>query len=95
MQLIKHPRFQQEYKQWYDKINRISKEETKSELTKLLTQLVNEVKKIDSHHSEMLGRTGLDMTLNETRQNITDLRRKIHKKLEECEAAGIIEKQCS
>lgn len=95
MQLIKHPRFQQEYKQWFEKINRISQEETKNDLTKLLTQLVNEVKKIDSHHSEMLGRTGLDMTINETRQNITDLRRKIHKKLQECEAAGFIEKQYS
>lgn len=95
MQLIKHPRFQQEYKQWSDKINQISEEKTKLELTRLLTQLVNEVRKIDSHHNEMLGRTSLDMTINETRKNISDLRKKIHKKLQECDEAGFIEKQCS
>ena len=95
MQLIKHPRFQQEYKQWTEKINLVKEQDVKIELNRLLSQLVGEVKRIDSHHSELAGRTGLDMTINETRQNITDLRRKISKKIQECEAAGLIEKQYS
>ncbi len=95
MQLIKHPRFLEEYKNWYDKISRVTDENAKTELTRLLQQLVNEVKRIDSHHNDLLIKTSVDHSIKESRESLISLRRKISNKITECETAGLIEKQYS
>ncbi len=92
---MKHPRFQQEYKEWNEKISCITDEAKKTELTRHLQNLVGEVRRMDSYHNQLSVNTGMSASVTESRQAISDIRKKIHKQLAELEAAGLIEKQCS
>ncbi len=95
MQLIKHPRFLEEYKNWSTKISSIKDETKKAELSRALQNLVNEVRKLDSYHNEFSMIAGMSASVHESRQNISDIRKKISKQIKDLEAAGLIETQCS
>ncbi len=95
MQLIKHPRFLEEYKTWSAKISSIKDDTKRAELSRSLQNLVSEVKKLDSYHNEFAVTVGMSASVNESRQNISDIRKKISKQIKELEAAGLIETQCS
>ncbi len=92
MQLIKHPRFLDEYKKWNEKISKIKEEDKKAEMIRLMHQLVAEVKKLDTQHDELLIKPSLNSSVDETRQTLTSIRRKIHSTLQTYESIGIIEK---
>lgn len=93
MQLLKHPRFLDEYKRWNEKISRIIDEDKKSEMIKLMQQLVSEVQKLDTQHDELLIKPSLNSSVGETRQSVTTIRRKIHSNLQNLENMGLIEKE--
>jgi uncharacterized protein YdcH (DUF465 family) len=90
MELMKSTRFLEEYNSWNDKISAINDTVKKQEMQTLLKQLVNEIKKIDQFQMN-INRQLVDSTVTESRQNITELRKKINSKLTELQAAGFID----
>ena len=89
MELIKSARFLEEYNSWNDKISAINDTVKKQEMQTILRQLVNEIKKIDQFQINI--NQGLIADSNsDSRQNITELRKKINLKLTELQAAGFI-----
>ena len=89
MELMKSARFLEEYNSWNDKISAINDTVKKQEMQTILRQLVNEIKKIDQFQMN-INRQLVGSTVTESRQNITDLRKKINSKLTELQAAGFI-----
>ena len=89
MELMKSTRFLEEYNSWNDKISAINDTIKKQEMQILLKQLVNEIKKIDRLQTNI--NQGLIADSHaDSRQNITELRKKINSKLTELHAAGFI-----
>ena len=89
MELMKSTRFLEEYNSWNDKISTINDTVKKQEMQTILRQLVNEIKKIDQFQINI--NQGLIADSNsDSRQNITELRKKINLKLTELQAAGFI-----
>jgi hypothetical protein len=90
MELIRSNRFLEEYKLWNDKISTINDTVKKQEMQTILHQLVNEIKKIDQLQTHM-NRQLVGSTVTESRQHITELRKKINTRLNELQAAGFID----
>jgi hypothetical protein len=90
MELIRSNRFLEEYNLWNDKISTINDTIKKQEMQTMLKQLVNEIKKIDQLQTNM-NRQFVNSAVTESRQHITELRKKISLKLKELQAAGFID----
>ena len=90
MELIKSTRFLKEYNSWNDKISTINDKVKKQEMQTMLKQLVNEIKKIDQFQINISQGIIAD-SIADSRQNITELRKKINLKLTELQAAGFID----
>lgn len=89
--LIDNPRFQKEYKEFSEKISRITEESAKVEMNKLLQNLVNEVKNIDRKHQDLVmgGRLTAD-TMGDYRNSLISIRQQIAKKIQSYEKSGLI-----
>jgi hypothetical protein len=90
MQLIKNPRFIEEYNYFNNKINQINDSKIKSECVQLLNQLINEVKAIDRQHEDLVLATKLPSAIDDHKNNLISLRRKINQKIQDCESANLI-----
>lgn len=88
--LLKSEKFITEYKQWYDRAVKVENEEAKKSLILLLQNLVEEVKTIDSKHQDLFTTHRIPTNVDENKQKIIDIRKKIEKKLAECERLGLI-----
>ena len=84
-----NPKFQKEYKEFRDAIDKISDQKIKLELEKLLKNLIFEVRMLDSKHEEMAFGNKLSDT-GDYRQNLFDLRRQLNLKITECRKAKLI-----
>lgn len=82
MQLIKNPKFLEEYNLWNQKINSISNQDKKDKVSKLIQQLVFEIKKIDAKHNDLTITRGIDHSIQDSREIISSLRKKIYSELE-------------
>jgi hypothetical protein len=89
MELLRSERFLEEYNSWNDKISTINDAVKKQEMQAILKQLVNEIKKIDQFQINITQGLIAD-SIADSRQNITELRKKINLKLTELQAAGFI-----
>lgn len=89
MELKKHPKFLEEYNHWHGQIQSISDATKKQEMQGLLQQLLNHVRKIDQSQLNISQRLLSDTTAD-SRQDISELRRKIDSKLAELRSAGFI-----
>ena len=89
MELMKSTRFLAEYNSWNDKISSINDPVKKQEMQTFLNQLVNEIRKIDQLQMNINQQLAVD-TFTDSRQAVTDLRKKINSKLTELQAAGFI-----
>ena len=87
---MKSTRFLEEYNSWNDKISAINDTVKKQEMQTILRQLVNEIKKIDQFQININQGLVADSHAD-SRQNITELRKKINSKLTELQAAGFID----
>lgn len=89
--LLDNPRFQKEYKEFSEKISRITEESVKVELNKLLQSLVNEVKNVDRKHQDLImgGKLTSDV-MGDHRNSIISIRQQITKKIQSYEKAGLI-----
>lgn len=89
MQLTKNPRFIHEYEEFQNKINKLTDENLKNELSRLLLGLIDTVKKIDEHH-QSFGIINPNNNLIETREKLTLLRKQLYARIKECENSGLI-----
>ena len=80
--LLKSERFQKEYKEFFDKINTIENADLKNQLSGLLGSLVNEVKKLDSQHVDIMSSVTRP-DVGDIKTSILELRRTISRRLEE------------
>ena len=85
MLLQKSERFLTEYKWFSDRIAKIENENLKTELTALLGQLVNEVKAIDAQHAEIALIRKMPDGIDDTKNSLMSIRRKIASRLDEYE----------
>ena len=85
LELIKSGRFQEEYRNYHTRIEKITNLDTKNQTTNLLKTLVNEVKKLDSQHQEMFSGNQLPMGLGDARSNIVSIRKKLDTLLRDSE----------
>lgn len=85
--ILKSERFQKEYKEFSEKIAAVNIDTVKSDLTKLLGQLVNEVKILDNNLQDAIGGQQSSHVLDESRNKITEIRKQIDKKLSDYESS--------
>lgn len=90
MQLTRNERFLKEYADFKNKIDRIKNENIKIELTSILGQLLNEVRSIDQAHRDVLLTNKMPSALNDSKDKIQALRKKIFTKLQDCERANLL-----
>ena len=86
---MKSTRFLEEYNSWNDKISAINDTVKKQEMQTILRQLVTEIKKIDQFQMNINQGLIADSQAD-SRQRITELRKKINSKITELQAAGFI-----
>lgn len=90
MLLSKNERFLKEYSEFKEKISKIQDEKIKSELQNMLSILAKEVKIIDQNHENIILTKKIPDDLNERREIILSLRKKIERKLLDCKQAGLL-----
>ena len=86
--LLKSERFQKEYKEFFDKINTIENEDLKNQLSRLLGNLVNEVKKLDSRHLDITSSVARP-DVGDAKMTILELRKTLVRRLEEYSKTNI------
>jgi hypothetical protein len=79
LSLLKSKKFQNEYNQYQDKIEKITDLSTRNQAMTLLKTLAAEVKKLDSQHQDMFAGNQVPMGLSDVRSNIISIRKKIEK----------------
>ena len=77
LELIKSQRFQTEYQEYYNKIEKINNSDIKNQAINLLKTLANEVKKLDNQHQEMFSGNQVPMGLGDARSGIISIRKKL------------------
>jgi prefoldin subunit 5 len=91
MLLENSERFQKEYREFTETINKINDERVKSEISILLNRLLSAVRDIDRRHADItMSRTKLPTSVGETKDTITELRKKIQTRIQECRRAGFL-----
>jgi uncharacterized coiled-coil DUF342 family protein len=91
MLLENSERFQKEYREFSEEIAKISDERVKNETKDLLNRLVAAVRDIDRRHTDMfMTRTKLPSSIDDAKNNVVDIRKKIQSRLQECRRAGFI-----
>jgi CCR4-NOT transcriptional regulation complex NOT5 subunit len=86
--LLKSERFQKEYKEFFDKINTIEDKDLKKQLSRLLGDLVNEVKKLDSRHLDISSSVARP-DVGDAKMTILELRKTLVRRLEEHSKSNI------
>ena len=79
MQILNSPKFREEYQKISDYIETIEDQNKKTEMKRLLQELISNVKKIDINHSDIVISGRLSDDTSETRQKILEIRKKIFK----------------
>lgn len=82
MQLIKNPKFLEEYNSWNEKLSMLPNQDKKDKVLKLIRQLMFEIKKIDDQHANLTIRSEIGNSIKDSREIISSLRKKIHSELE-------------
>lgn len=80
-------KFKTEFRNFKEKIASIESESLKKDLNQKLTELLREVRTIDSQHQDLLLRKDLPSLVPETRNRLMEVRRYIIKKLEDYDRA--------
>lgn len=70
-------RFKDDWNRYKTAKSTVKDESVKREIDSLLSSLLAEVKKIDQHHNDLLQSKLLPTGIEETRQRITEIRKKL------------------
>jgi hypothetical protein len=79
LSLLQSDQFQQEYKQYQEKISKITDIETKKNAEALVKKLVAEIRAIDNQHTDMFNQKQPSNRLAESRTRIADIRKQLNK----------------
>jgi glycine cleavage system regulatory protein len=79
LSLLKSKKFQNEYNQYQDKIEKITDLSTRNQAMTLLKTLAAEVKNLDSQHQDMFSGNQIPMGLGDARSNIVAVRKQLEK----------------
>jgi DNA-binding transcriptional regulator YhcF (GntR family) len=79
MQILNSPKFREEYQKISDYIETIEDQNKKTEMKRLLQELVSNVKKIDINHSDIITAGKLSDDTADARKKISEVRKKIFK----------------
>lgn len=79
----KSQKFQEEVNKYSDAISKMPDSKLKEDTKRLLNNLINEVKKLDDVHMEMVYQKQLPSLGGEMRSSITTIRRELNRKFEE------------
>ena len=74
-EIHKSGRFKQDYNRYSTAISELPEGDFKSQMNNTLTKLINEIKKLDSLHAEMVYTRQLPSMGSDMKSNITSLRR--------------------
>lgn len=85
LELVKSQRFQEEYRIYCDKIEKITSADIKNQATILLKTLINEVKTLDNQHQEMFAGNQIPMGLSDVRSSVISIRKKLDTLLKDWE----------
>lgn len=82
MKIEQSERFINEYNDFKNKINQISDDRQRNELLGLLKQLLENVRKLDQQHQQLLVERRLPSTSENIKHDIVNIRKSIYKRLE-------------
>lgn len=85
MQVSKSSQFQTEFKNFSDRVAKITNERIKKEVEDDLRSLLNEVRLLDQLHQDLLFQKNLSGSASDSKNKILDIRRRIAKKLDSWE----------
>lgn len=91
MQLTRNERFLKEYSDFKKKIEKVKNENIKTELLNALSQLLNEVRAVDQAHQDIFLTNKMPAALDDSKDKIRNLRKKIFVKLQDCERANLLD----
>jgi hypothetical protein len=77
LSILKSERFQKEYQEYQDKIEKITDDTVRAQATGLLKSLINEIKKLDNQHQDMFAAKNNSSGLSDIRNNVADIRKKL------------------
>ena len=86
LSLLNSERFQKEYAVYRSRINNITNQDVRIHAEMLLRNLVNEIKKFDTQHQEMLTANKISLELNDVRNGMLSIRKKINTLLKDWES---------
>ena len=90
MLLEKNEKIQKEILDYKKKIDSLEDNVIKSELNLLLSQIISKIKSIDQQHSNLSFGGNATSNLRETRESLSNFRKKLDNKIKECEQRGLI-----
>lgn len=82
MLLLNSEKFKSEYANFASRIERVTDQDRKNELERSLKQLVNQIKKIDNYHQDLVFTHKLPESIDSDRTEVANIRKKIIKLLE-------------
>lgn len=82
-QIRKSSPFQSDLKRYDELLLKITDESTKIEIKQLISNLVNEVKKMDDLHLELIFNKQMRTTGSDCREKITNIRKQLESKFKE------------
>lgn len=78
-------RFQKEYTEFKERIDKVDNMRVRGELDNLMQSLINEVRKLDNEHKNVISKTSIPEVVTSSRQNLLQIRQKITKYLDDYE----------
>lgn len=93
MRLIKNEKFVNEHNEFRQRLSRITDKNIRDEIDGMIVTLVAEVKQIDTFHESLVTGGQVSSLIDDSRDRIRDLRKKINRRLEDCERSGLFTNQ--
>lgn len=81
MKLRDHPKFKEDYAKYQQQILAVEDDNLRIELTDLLLSFSKEVTSIDMHHDTLLMNGRMPSGINESRNNLASIKKKLDAKL--------------
>jgi predicted component of type VI protein secretion system len=78
MLLSNDPRFQEEYKNFRDRVEKITDPVIKERASSLLSKILREIREIDFQHQNLFSPKEFSVNINESRKALIDLRQQLN-----------------
>lgn len=81
LSISRSERFKKDYENYKTAIDQIEDSQTKTELNRLLVDLVNEVKSIDQYYENLAIGSDMPSRIDDSRSSITSIRKELDRRL--------------